>query len=125
MKEIISTVNAPNAIGPYSQGIKIENLVFTSGQLPIDPSTGEMECNDVKKATRLSMRNIEAILKEKNSSLDKIIKTTIFVKDITMFSDINEAYGEFFNENSPSRSCVEVSKLPKDALVEIEAIAYV
>lgn len=125
MKEIISTTNAPKAIGPYSQGIKIENLVFTSGQLPIDPATGEMECKDVKKATKLSMKNIEAILKEKNSSLDKIIKTTIFVKDISMFNDINEAYGEFFKENPPARSCIEVSKLPKDALVEIEAIAHV
>lgn len=125
MKEIISTEKAPKAIGPYSQGIAFENFIFTSGQLPIDPVTGELECSDIKKATELSIKNVNAILEQRGSCIEKIIKITIFVKDMNMFSDINEVYGKFFSENSPARSCVEVAKLPKDALIEIEAIAYI
>lgn len=125
MKEIISTEKAPKAIGPYSQGIAFKDLIFTSGQLPIDPTTGELECSDIKRATELSIKNVIAVLEEKGSSVDKVIKATIFVKDINMFADINEVYGRFFSENSPARSCVQVAKLPKDALIEIEAIAYI
>lgn len=125
MKEIICTDMAPKAIGPYSQGIKIGELIFTSGQLPMDPLTGEMETKDIKRATELCVKNVEGILKEKGSSLNKIIKTTIFVKDMAMFAEVNEAYGKFFTENPPARSCFEVSKLPKDALIEIEAIAHI
>lgn len=125
MKEIICTEMAPKAIGPYSQGVKIGDLIFTSGQLPIDPVTGEMETKDIKKATELCVKNVEAVLKEKGSSLNKVIKTTIFVKDISMFSDLNKSYGKFFSENPPARSCFEVAKLPKDALIEIEAIAHI
>ncbi|WP_138210299.1 RidA family protein [Hathewaya histolytica] len=124
MKEIISTEKAPKAIGPYAQGVKFHEFIFTSGQLPIDPITGEMEVNDIRRATELSINNIKSILEEKDSSLDKIIKVTIFVKDMNMFTDINEVYGKFFSDNSPARSCVQVAKLPKDALIEIEAIAY-
>lgn len=125
MKEIISTEKAPKAIGPYSQGIAFKDLIFTSGQLPIDPTTGELECSDIKRATELSIKNVIAVLEEKGSSVDKVIKATIFVKDMNMFADINEVYGRFFRENSPARSCVQVAKLPKDALIEIEAIAYI
>ncbi|WP_142414562.1 RidA family protein [Hathewaya massiliensis] len=125
MKEIISTEKAPKAIGPYSQGIAFKDLIFTSGQLPIDPTTGELECSDIKRATELSIKNVIAVLEEKGSSVDKVIKATIFVKDMNMFADINEVYGRFFSENSPARSCVQVAKLPKDALIEIEAIAYI
>ncbi|WP_162630432.1 RidA family protein [Hathewaya limosa] len=125
MKQVISTEKAPKAIGPYSQGIQIKDLIFTSGQLPIDPATGEMESKDIKKATKLSMENVKAILEKQNSSLDKVVKVTIFVKDMNMFGDVNEVYGEYFKENAPARSCVQVAKLPKDGLIEIEAIAYV
>lgn len=125
MKEIISTEKAPKAIGPYSQGIAFKDFIFTSGQLPIDPTTGELECSDIKRATELSIKNVIAVLEEKGSSVDKVIKATIFVKDMNMFADINEVYGRFFSENSPARSCVQVAKLPKDALIEIEAIAYI
>ena len=125
MKERISTEKAPKAIGPYSQGIAFKDLIFTSGQLPIDPTTGELECSDIKRATELSIKNVIAVLEEKGSSVDKVIKATIFVKDMNMFADINEVYGRFFSENSPARSCVQVAKLPKDALIEIEAIAYI
>lgn len=124
MKEIISTELAPSAIGPYSQGIKAGNIIFTSGQLPVDPATGELETKDIRRATELSMKNVEAILKAKGASLNNVVKTTIFLKDMNMFGDVNEVYGTFFKEEAPARSCVQVAKLPKDALIEIEAIAY-
>ena len=122
-REIISTTKAPSAIGPYSQGVKIGELVYTSGQIPVNPATGEME-TDIKKATERSMNNVKAILEEAGTSLENIIKTTIFLKDINDFAAVNEVYATFFNANPPARSCVEVGKLPKDALIEIEAIAH-
>lgn len=124
-KEIINTKAAPAAIGPYSQGIAFGNLIFTSGQLPVDMATGDMVYDDVKKATECSIKNLEKVLEAKGSSLDKVIKTTVFIKDMNDFSKVNEVYGKFFNQNCPARSCVEVARLPKDVLVEIEAIAYV
>jgi len=124
-KQIIKTVNAPAAIGPYSQAVKIENLIYTSGQLPINPSTGELVNDDVKKAAEASLNNVKAILEEAGTSLDKVIKTLVFVKDMNDFAAINEVYSKFFTKNYPARSCVQVAKLPKDALVEIEAIAIV
>lgn len=123
-REIISTTNAPSAIGPYSQGVKIGNLVYTSGQIPVNPATGELEM-DIKKATKRSMENVKAILEEAGTSLDNIIKTTIFLKNMDDFALVNEVYAGFFNENPPSRSCVEVARLPKDAVIEIEAIALI
>ncbi|GFZ31144.1 reactive intermediate/imine deaminase [Clostridium zeae] len=123
MKNIISTENAPKAIGPYSQGISIENLVFTSGQIPLDPATGELII-EIKAATKRSMLNVKAILEQAGSSLDNIIKATIFLKNIDDFNSVNEVYGEFFKENPPARSCVEISRLPKDAVIEIEVIAF-
>lgn len=123
-KEIISTIKAPSAIGPYSQGVKIGNLIFTSGQIPLNPESGELE-TDIKKATKRSMENIKGILEEAGTSLEKVIKTTIFLKDINNFSAVNEVYGSYFSENPPARSCVEVARLPKDAVIEIEVIAEI
>lgn len=123
-KEIISTTNAPSAIGPYSQGIKIGELVYTSGQIPVNPETGEME-TDIKKATERSMKNVKAILEAAGTSLENIIKTSIFVKDMNDFAAVNEVYATFFKDAPPARSCVEVARLPKDAVIEIEAIAHI
>ncbi|WML36375.1 RidA family protein [Clostridium sp. OS1-26] len=120
-KKIISTTNAPGAVGPYSQAVKVGNLVFTSGQLPLDPVTGEL-IGDVKKATEKSLENVKAILEEAGTSLDKVIKTTVFVKNMSDFAAVNEVYAQYFQKDMPARSCVQVV-LPKDALVEIEVIA--
>lgn len=125
MKKIVSTKNAPGAIGPYSQGTICGNMVYTSGQLPIDAKTGELENNDIKKATKHSLDNVKAILEEAGSSMDKVIKCLVFVTDLKDFNDINEVYAEYFKENPPARSCVQVAALPKGARVEIEAIAEI
>lgn len=124
-KVTIKTENAPAAIGPYSQGIKSGNIIFTSGQLPIVPATGELISDDIKKATRQSMENVKAILKEANATLEDVVKVTIYVKDMADFAEVNEVYGEYFNVHKPARSCVEVAKLPKDGRIEIEAIAII
>lgn len=124
MREVINTEKAPAAIGPYSHGNKIGNLVFTSGQLPINPETKEL-VNEIKAATKQSLENVKAILEEAGSSIDKVIKATVFVKDLGQFADVNEVYSEYFGENSPARSCVQVAKLPMDAVIEIEVIATV
>ncbi|WP_180375480.1 RidA family protein [Clostridium thermarum] len=124
MKEVISTNGAPAAIGPYSQGIKVGNLVYTSGQIPFDPQTGEL-ISDIKKATERSLENVKAILEAAGTSMDKVIKTAVFLKDMNDFAAMNEVYGSYFKENPPARSCVQVAKLPKDAVVEIEAIAVI
>lgn len=121
-KEIISTPNAPAAIGPYSQGIKIGDMVFTSGQIPVNPVTGEI-ATEIKAATKQSLENVKAILEEAGTSLDKVVKVVVFIKDMNDFAKVNEVYGQYFTENTPARSCVEVARLPKDCLVEIEAIA--
>lgn len=121
-KIVIDTKNAPGAIGPYSQGMIVGNLVYTSGQLPIDMATGEL-VQDVKLATKASLDNVKAILEEAGTSMDKIFKTTVFVKDLNDFNAVNEVYAIYFESNPPARSCVQVAKLPKDAVVEIEAIA--
>jgi len=123
MKEILSTTAAPAAIGPYSQGIKAGNLVITSGQLPIDPAAGAFP-EGIEEQTRQSLKNVMAILAEAGASADNIIKTTVFLKDMNDFAAMNEVYATFFTEgNYPARSAVEVARLPKDVLVEIEAIA--
>lgn len=121
-KQVIKTDNAPEAIGPYSQAIMVGDFIYTSGQIPINPKTGIME-TDIKLATKQSIENIKAILEEVGTSLENVIKTTIFLKDLNDFNVVNEVYATYFNENNPARSCVEVSKLPKDAVIEIEAIA--
>ena len=121
-REVIQTNNAPGAIGPYSQGIAVGDLVYTSGQIPLNPSTGEL-VTDIKLATKQSMENVKAILESAGTSLDNVIKTSIFLKDLNDFEAVNEVYGTYFIENKPARSCVQVAKLPKDAVIEIEAIA--
>lgn len=121
-KEIVSTKKAPAAVGPYSQAVKACNLLFVSGQIPLDPKTGELVSGDVQKAAERSLENIGAILEEAGTSFDNVVKTTVFVKDIGDFAKVNEVYARYFKKDMPARSCVEV-KLPKDALVEIEVIA--
>lgn len=121
-KEVINTNNAPEAIGPYSQGVIVGDFVYTSGQIPLNPVTGEL-VTDIKLATKQSMENIKAILEEAGTSLNNVVKTSIFLKDLNDFEAVNEVYGTYFIENKPARSCVQVAKLSKDAVIEIEAIA--
>lgn len=123
MSKILSTSQAPAAIGPYAQGVQAGQMVFVSGQLPIDPATGALCSGTVGDMTRQSMRNVAAILAEAGCTLAHVVKTTIFLKDLEDFAQVNAAYAEFFPENPPARACVQVAKLPKDARVEIEAIA--
>lgn len=123
-REIINTIKAPAAIGPYAQANKIDNLVFTSGQIPINPETKEL-VTEIKAATRQSLENIKAILEEAGTNLSNVIKATVFVKDLADFASVNEVYSTYFSENPPARSCVEVAKLPMDAVIEIEVIAKV
>lgn len=121
-KEVINTNNAPEAIGPYSQVVIVGDFVYTSGQIPLNPATGEL-VTDIKLAAKQSMENIKAILEEAGTSLNNVVKTSIFLKDLNDFEAVNEVYGTYFIENKPARSCVQVAKLPKDAVIEIEAIA--
>lgn len=123
-KKIVSTTKAPGAIGPYSQGITLENLVFSSGQLPVNPETGKLVTESIEEATHQVLKNLSAVLAEAGSSLENVIKTTVFLSDMEDFAKMNGVYAEYFNENPPARSCVEVAKLPMNALVEVEAIAY-
>ncbi len=118
----IKTNKAPEALGPYSQAIEVDGYIFTSGQIPADPATGDLKA-DIKEATKQSMENIKAILEEAGSSLDKVIKTTIYLTNMKAFGDVNEVYGTYFTDHKPARSCVEVLSLPKGSLIEIEAIA--
>ena len=121
-KEIISTKKAPSAIGPYSQGMIVGDLVFTSGQIPLNPENGEL-VTEISKATVQVMANLSAVLEAAGSSLEKVIKTTIFLQGLNDFEKVNEIYGDYFKDNLPARSCVQVAKLPKGAIIEIEAIA--
>ena len=124
MNKIIATPNAPAAIGPYSQGVQAcGNMVFVSGQLPFIPETGALLEGTVGEMTVQSMKNIQAILAEAGCTLADVVKTTIFLKDLNDFAEVNAAYATFFPENPPARACVQVAKLPRDAKVEIEAIA--
>ncbi|GAA6894653.1 RidA family protein [Helicobacter pylori] len=123
MKEVIHSTLAPKAIGPYSQAIATNDLVFISGQLGIDASTGEFKGADIYSQTTQSMENIKAILKEAGLGMDSVVKTTILLKSLDDFSVVNEIYGSYFKEPYPARATFQVAKLPKDALVEIEAIA--
>ncbi|GAA7903944.1 RidA family protein [Helicobacter pylori] len=123
MKEVIHSTLAPKAIGPYSQAIATNDLVFVSGQLGIDVSTGEFKGADIHSQTTQSMENIKAILKEANLGMDSVVKTTILLKSLDDFALVNEIYGSYFTEPYPARATFQVAKLPKDALVEIEAIA--
>lgn len=120
-KEIIATTNAPGAVGPYVQAVKVNGMVYCSGQLGIDPAVGKMP-EGVEAQAHCSMKNMGAILKEAGSDYSKIVKTTIFLADMNDFAKVNEIYAKYFTENYPARSCVEVARLPKDVLIEIEAI---
>jgi len=121
-RTIVETDNAPGAIGPYSQAVKTSSLVFVSGQLAIDPATGELKNDDIQIETRQVMHNLKNVLEAAGSSLQKVVKTTLFIKDMNNFPVINEVYGDFFESDPPARACVEVARLPKDANVEIEAV---
>ena len=123
MKEIISTSKAPAAIGPYSQGVKVGNMVFVSGQIPIDPETGNIVEGGIKEQTRRVLENIKAILESIGGSLNNVVKTTVFMVDLSEFSEMNEVYKEYFSGNFPARSTVQVSALPKNVKIEIEVVA--
>lgn len=124
MKEVISTNNAPGAIGPYSQGIKVGNLVFTSGQIPLNPFTGEMP-KSIEEQTKQALENVKGILEASGTSMENVIKTTVFLTDLENFTKMNEVYATFFEGEKPARSAIEISKLPKDAKIEIEVIATI
>ncbi|WP_371364271.1 2-iminobutanoate/2-iminopropanoate deaminase [Sporomusa rhizae] len=123
MKQVINTDKAPKAIGPYSQAIKANGFLFVSGQLPVVPATGEFAEGGVAAQTKQSLENIKSILLQAGATLDDVVKTTVFIKDMNDFSVVNNVYGEYFSKNFPARACFEVARLPKDALVEIEVIA--
>lgn len=123
MKKSISTNNAPKAIGPYSQGVAFGDLIFTSGQIPVNPETSEIPAG-IAEQTRQVLKNISGVLEAAGSSMDKVLKTVVSIKDMNDFATMNEVYASFFTEPYPARTTVEVARLPKDVLVEIEAIAY-
>ena len=125
MKEIISTDKAPAAIGPYSQAVKVGNLLFTSGMIPIDPATNTLVEGGIEVQAERALQNVKNLLEASGSSLDKVVKTVVFIKDMNDFAKVNEIYAKYFTENYPARSCVEVARLPKDVLIEMEAIAEV
>jgi 2-iminobutanoate/2-iminopropanoate deaminase len=123
VREIIQTDHAPAAIGPYSQAIKTNGLIFASGQIPIDPKSGQFVEGGIKEQTKQVLKNLSAVLEAAGSSLSRVVKTTVFLADMQEFGAMNEVYGEFFKEEPPARATVEAARLPRDARVEIEAIA--
>lgn len=125
MKTIISTPKAPEAIGPYSQAVLVNGMLFTSGVIPIDPETNTLVEGDVTVQARQAIGNLKNLIEASGSSMDKVVKTTVFIKDMNDFGKINDIYKDFFTSDFPARSCVEVARLPKDVLIEIEAIATV
>jgi 2-iminobutanoate/2-iminopropanoate deaminase len=123
MRDIVSTKDAPQAIGPYSQAIKANGFVFVSGQIPIDPATGSVVTGDIAAQTERVMKNLEAILRAAGSSLAQVVKSTVYLKNMSEFAAMNEVYARFFKTAPPARVTVEVSRLPKEVLVEIDVIA--
>lgn len=123
MKEIVATERAPRAIGPYSQAVRSGNFLFASGQIPIDPATGEFVAGGITEQTEQVMRNVSAILEAAGAGLQQVVKTTVFLADMDDFTAMNEVYGRFFGEDPPARATVQAARLPRDARVEIEAIA--
>jgi 2-iminobutanoate/2-iminopropanoate deaminase len=123
MREVIATNDAPKAIGPYSQAIKANGFVFISGQIPLDPATQELVSGDVAAQTERVLQNLSGILKAAGSSLQQVVKTSVFLKSMSDFANMNEVYSRYFNQAPPARSTVEVARLPKDVLVEIDVIA--
>ena len=124
-KKVIQTEKAPKAIGPYSQAIQAGNFLFLSGQIPLDPKTGELVKGDIRKQTQQVLENIKGVLESQGLGMEDIVKVTIFLKDIGNFNQVNEVYATYFPSSPPARSTVEVAKLPRDADIEIEAIALV
>ncbi|WP_174234340.1 2-iminobutanoate/2-iminopropanoate deaminase [Bacillus sp. V59.32b] len=124
MMKYVHTKEAPAAIGPYSQGIVVNNLFFSSGQIPLT-ADGVMLTGNVKEQTHQVFANLKAVLKEAGATLETVVKATVFIKNMDDFTEVNEVYGEYFSTHKPARSCVEVARLPKDALVEIEVVALV
>ena len=125
MKTIISTAKAPAAIGPYSQAVLVNGMLFTSGVIPIDPETNTLVQGDFEVQARQAIGNLKNLIEASGSAMDKVVKTTVFIKNMNDFGKINDIYKEFFTNDFPARSCVEVARLPKDVLIEIEAIAVV
>ena len=125
MIEIVTTENAPGAIGPYSQAVKAGGMVFCSGQIPIDPATGEFVSSVVSEQTEQVLKNLGEVLSAAGTSLDKVVKTTVFLADMNDFAEMNEVYGRYFNKNKPARATVQAARLPRDAKVEIDCIAVV
>lgn len=123
MKTIINTDKAPQAIGPYSQAVEVNGMIYTSGMIPINPVDGTLVIGSVEEQAEQALKNLKALVEESGSSMEQVIKTTVFIKDMNDFAKINEVYARYFTDNYPSRSCVEVARLPKDVLIEIEAIA--
>ena len=123
MKEIIQTAQAPKAIGPYSQAVRSNGLVFASGQIPIDPETGQFVSGGIAEQTEQVIKNLSRVLEAAGSGLNRVVKTTVFLADMEEFTAMNEVYGRFFSEEPPARATVEAARLPRDARVEIEAIA--
>ena len=123
MKDRVQTDSAPSAIGPYSQAIRANGLIFASGQIPLDPATMQIVEGGIREQTERVLNNLAAVLEAAGSSLDRVVKTTVFLADLTDFSEMNETYGRFFGEAPPARSTVEVARLPRDARVEIDVIA--
>jgi 2-iminobutanoate/2-iminopropanoate deaminase len=124
-KTVISTAAAPAAIGPYSQAIRTGDLLFVTGQIPLDPATGQLLAGDVRVQTRQVLKNLAAILEAGGSSLSRVVKTTVYLRDLGEFAAMNEVYAEFFGEQPPARATVQVARLPRDAAVEIELVAEV
>ena len=124
-RTVIATDGAPAAIGPYSQGVRVGNLVFTAGQIALDPATQQVVASGIAEQTTRVLENLKAILEEGGSGLDRVVKTTVFLKDMNDFAAMNEVYGRFFRSNPPARTTVQAARLPKDVLVEIELIAEV
>jgi 2-iminobutanoate/2-iminopropanoate deaminase len=122
--KVVSTKEAPAAIGPYSQGITVNNMFYSSGQIPLT-AEGELVNGTIEEQTHQVFKNLQGVLKEAGASLESVVKTTVFIKDMNDFGALNEVYGQYFNTHKPARSCVEVARLPKDVLVEIEVIALV
>ena len=125
MKEIISTDKAPAAIGPYSQAVKVGDLIFTSGMIPIDPATNTLVEGGIEVQAERALENVKALLEASGTSMDKVIKTVVFIKNMDDFAKVNEIYAKYFTSDFPARSCVEVARLPKDVLIEMEAIAEI
>ena len=121
--EQVSTDNAPKAIGPYSQGIKANGFVFCSGQIPVDPATGDLVTGSITEQTKQSLSNVKGVIEAAGSSMDRVVKCTVFLKNMDDFSEMNSEYAKWFSDPSPARAAVEVARLPKDVNIEIEAIA--